>query len=120
QLLDKSTREEFIEHPGFKIKPITPRQLTYMVEDTIFLPEIYWQQRAEAYETSMADVLGLEMDVLPILVNMEYYGVKLDVKKWWEYQERIKGKIQEIESNLGVLLGADYKLGVERTRKGQK
>lgn len=120
QMLDKSTREDFIDHPGFKVRPITPRQITYMVEDVIFLPDIRYQQVGESIETNAADVLKLEMDVLPILVNMEFYGVKLDVKKWWEYQERIQEKIQEIESDMGLLLGADYKLSVERTRKGEK
>lgn len=119
-ILDKPIREEFIEHPGFAKKPITPRQITYMTEDVIFLPELREKQLADIYEADLQRVIDLELAVLPIIVNLEYYGVKLDVEKWWEYQERIKEKIQEIESNLVLLLGEKYELSVERTRKGQK
>lgn len=117
-ILNKETREGFIDHPGWDSQPITNEQITYMQEDVLYLLQIREQQLKEISKVQLGRTLKLELEVLPIIVQMKLDGLKLDVPLWEEYAKQIETQVQTIKSQMVSHLGPEFKLFVPRTKKG--
>lgn len=92
-VLNKATRNEFIDHPGFDVVPITTEQLDYIVDDVLYLPALREQQIDQASKEGAIAALRLEFEVVPACVDLELGGVRLDESLWEtqlvEFEEHI-------------------------------
>lgn len=103
-MINKEERKTFIDHPGFNVTPITNEQISYIMQDVIYLPALYHKQLEKISKEGAARALKLELAVLPATVDLELDGVAFD-KELWTAQEKIfKAKIQEHTDRLRFLL----------------
>lgn len=78
--LDKEIRKTFIND---NLQEFTQEQITYAIEDVIYLFDIRDKQRQELEKTKQLTVVeGIEMPLLPCVITMELEGIKIDVDSW--------------------------------------
>lgn len=116
-ILDKEIREEFYDHPGFDIQPMTTEQFDYIVRDVEYLPRLKAQQLADISQKQLGKVLKLELEVLPIIIKMEIEGVRCDSDLWDSYVPIIEGEISSYDQKMREYLGEDYTISIPGTHK---
>jgi DNA polymerase-1 len=96
-MIEKETRDTFIEHPGFKVQPVTNAQLNYMAQDVIHLIQLREQQFQQADREKCLWMVEIENSILPAVVEMELGGIKLDVDLWFQYVEIMEKRLEELD-----------------------
>lgn len=81
--LDKDVRDSFIIHTG----KFSSEQLSYAAEDVKVLPAIWKIQKERILHESLWKTFELESDCLPCFGDMEYNGLYLDKKNWYNIYE---------------------------------
>jgi len=81
--LDKDVRDSFIIHIG----KFSSEQLEYAANDIKVLPAIWKIQKERILHESLWKTFELESDCLPCFGDMEYNGLYLDKKKWYDIYE---------------------------------
>lgn len=76
--LDKEERASFINYEG----PITQEQINYSAKDIIYLNKIYRNQVFAIEQAGMQKVYKLEMELEPVVIDMELIGIDIDVDQW--------------------------------------
>lgn len=118
-IMDKGTRAEFIEHPGFVKRPVTPTQLSYMKEDVIHLLPLREKQLEKVKEAGLERALQLEFDVVEATAALELGGVRLDVDKWFEQVAWFEEQKSLALENMRTLLGEDFSVVVPGKKAGK-
>ncbi len=72
--MDKTVRAQFTD--GFTV--ITQEQLEYAANDVDYLRRLYPLQQAAVQQYKLDRVYRLEMDLVPVVAMMEYYGMPFD------------------------------------------
>lgn len=103
-LVEKDTRQSFVDHPGFQYRPLTGDQLQYIVQDVLHLPRIYQSQLQDVHDAELSVPLQIEMDILPAVMELEYYGLHLDVDLWNSYQTEFEDQTAHHQEQLLDLL----------------
>jgi DNA polymerase-1 len=87
--LDKSVRKEFSSDDF----TVTEKILQYSAEDVIALKPIYDKQQERIPNEKVRGVISLEMELVPVVAEMEYIGVKLSKEKWRELYQSAEDKL---------------------------
>jgi DNA polymerase-1 len=95
--LEKELRKEFEDSPDVII---TPELIEYSANDVIFIPYIYELQMEELAERKSLNVYGLEMRLLPVVSDMESWGVTLDREKWAALLETAKEHAKRLDKEI--------------------
>lgn len=82
--LDKDTRLSFIDFKG----ELSMEQLTYAALDVVYLEKICKLQQEKVTAKGLSSIVGLEMDLIPVLVVMELTGVYLDKEEWVSLEKK--------------------------------
>lgn len=96
-ILNKEARELFI---GKRDNIFTEEELTYSITDVEYLENIYFKQTEKAKELNLTEVINLEMALLPVVVSMETFGVKIDVEALDNLIEFYKDKAKILKEEL--------------------
>lgn len=118
-LLNKDTREEFHDHPGFAVRPVTSEQLKYMAEDVLYLPRIYRQQVQEIRDADLGRTMQLEFDCIPAVIDLELGGISFDAELWQQQIAMFQLLIEEYTEKMQELVGEDFVLHMPARRKKQ-
>lgn len=119
-VLDKETRESFEDRVSFDEKPMTTDEFEYIIHDVEHLPRLKAAQMAEVSKKTLGRVLKIELDLLPVVIQMETEGVRCDVDLWEQYLPQFSEQVNLHETKLREFLGEGYVLPVQRTKKGEK
>ncbi|MEM4711296.1 MAG: hypothetical protein QXL18_05100, partial [Candidatus Woesearchaeota archaeon] len=92
--IDKSIRGK-INYLG-----LTDEIIQYAAHDIIALEEVMNKQKQELEKLDLLSVADLEFKVSRIFAEMEYYGMKLDTKKWLEQAETREKEAYKFELEL--------------------
>lgn len=97
--IEKETRLDFVDFPADK--PFTNKMLTYSAIDVDVLSGIYEEQMKLVKETGILEVVNLEMNLLPVVIKMEYNGINIDKDAWL--------KLEKIAVQKAFELGKEFK-----------
>ena len=90
---------------GYTTESLYARQLQYVAADTRYLPDIYEAQKRVIEKLQLGKILDLEMDLLPVLAEMELAGVLIDVVGWKKLIKDLwEPKLIELENELDQIL----------------
>lgn len=121
--INKSVREEFIDHPGFNIRPITADQIRYAKDDVIYLHRVMDSQLMVAEHDGLGNVFDLENFLINATASLELGGQKLDMVRWLENLAFMTMVINDAQAAMHTAIG-DYELkyvtkkGKENVRRG--
>ena len=99
---------------------MTTDEFEYIIHDVEHLPRLKAAQMAEISKKALGRVLKIELDLLPIVVQMETKGVRCDVDLWEQYLPQFSEQVNLYETKLREFLGEGYVLPVQRTKKGEQ
>lgn len=82
-------------------------QVSYAVNDVVYLPRVYTQQMGELRRLKLVELFKQECKLLPVVAKMEMEGIGVDVskvKKQWlpEYSSRVSLAQQELREALQI------------------
>ena len=92
--LDKRIRQQFIDG-----QTITDSMIEYGARDAWVLEPLFREQMKKAYP-GMQRVLSLESKLLPVVVSMEYAGVKLDKESWMQLFVENETAFEKVKAGL--------------------
>ncbi|NLI34896.1 MAG: hypothetical protein GX416_00005, partial [Bacteroidales bacterium] len=115
-LLNKETRESFIGYEG----ELTEEQCQYLEQDVIHLPAIMESQKKDIAERGLGKIVSLENGVAVPIAEMNIAGIGFDLTLWDETQKQIEDVLGALNQQLLDLLGDEFFIEVERTKKGEK
>jgi DNA polymerase-1 len=87
---EKIKGEHFLERKPFEEEFPTEEEITYMVEDVVYLETIREQQIKTIIQQGLVRVAKIEMVAQFAIAEMELGGLNLDVPKWLEAKEEYK------------------------------
>lgn len=100
--LKKEIRNSFIGNPNVVI---TPEILGYSADDVIYLPDIRRMQLDELTKRKEIAVARLEMDLLPVVMQMEHTGITLDTDKWKRLTTQAEANVALYDSKIKSTIG---------------
>jgi DNA polymerase I-like protein with 3'-5' exonuclease and polymerase domains len=100
--ISKQQQKSFIGFTG----SLSQEQIAYVVNDVKHLPELRDTLLAKAKRYSLETVVNLEFQLLPVLVEMEQRGVKVDVDGWNNQIKLWEDELFRIELQLDSILVA--------------
>lgn len=101
--LNKDIRDTFRHTYG----DLSEGQIEYAGGDVRYLHEIFEQQLMTLTSTNMIDVARLEFSLIPVIVDMELTGVKLDQESWAKATETSLKRARELEYQIQQIVGSD-------------
>lgn len=108
--MEKESRMDFVNLP--KDAPFTNSMLNYAALDVDVLDPIHKGQMSEAKEVKMEQVMDLDMDLLPVVVQMETTGIKLDRVEWLKLEEIAKTKHSKLTQEIKPYI-ADFATSIK-------
>lgn len=93
--LDKEIRLNFVTSPE-----ITQEMYDYAVLDVKYLKEIMMLQKLEAVERGYPQVFDLEMELIPVVAQMEYDGVLVNWDVWYELALEAEKVVEEAKETI--------------------
>lgn len=91
--MDKESRDAFI---GLKDEqPLTEQMLIYSTLDVTVLPKIFNTQVSLLEQSKSFKIFKIESELLPIVAEMEYTGIKLDPVEWSKLEAVSRAKLSE-------------------------
>ena len=102
--LDKSLQTSFLT----PTREFTQEQLEYAAQDVTFLNKIYSLQNKEIVDGGFSNVMQLENNLTPVIMKMEYTGVRLEPHKLFPVIEREEQKSKEYEAQLFEIAGREF------------
>jgi DNA polymerase I-like protein with 3'-5' exonuclease and polymerase domains len=87
------------------------------LEDIAYLHEIYEQQTEEARQLGMSNIAWLEMNLLPVVADMELRGVWLDDKAVKKFQAKVVKRRDELRIELFGRLEKSFNVSWQREYK---
>lgn len=121
--IDKDTRDEFIEHPGFDVQCLTPDQIKYSALDVLYLHRLMESQLYIAARDNLGTVFDLENFCINATASLELGGQALNVEKWNELLTFMEGVVSDSQAAMyGIVrdhvLMYITKAGKEHTKRG--
>lgn len=103
-----STEKEVLQRSfilGYSTESLYAKQLQYVAADTRYLPSLYEAQLSQIKKLKLEKIIDLEMDLLPVLVQMELCGVRIDVDGWNKLiKEKWEPRLLKLEDELDIVL----------------
>lgn len=104
-VMEKESRLDFVNLP--EDSPLTIGMLNYSALDVAVLEPIYEKQLKHAEDNKLLKVFSLDMDLLPIVVKMEFTGIGIDKEEWLKLESVAKKKLAALFEELKPSI-ADY------------
>lgn len=101
--MEKTVRKDFIDFPDDK--PFTEAMLQYAAFDVMPLHEIYSEQWKLLKETHQEKVAAVEMQLLPVVAQMEIDGIRLNVEAWLEVKRKAEERRDALSKELLEMVG---------------
>lgn len=79
-------------------------QLVYAAGDVVYPAFIAREQKREIMDRGLASVIGIEMDLIPILADSEHAGINIDADAWTDLCEQAVQEQEEAKRELDELL----------------
>jgi DNA polymerase I-like protein with 3'-5' exonuclease and polymerase domains len=95
-----------IEHGHWGDNNLTDEQIKYAAQDVISLPALYRSQLEKGKESKQDEALQMEMDLVPIVVQMTANGLPCTKKRMQEYIVKQKDEIEASGKRLHKLFGS--------------
>ncbi len=94
------------------MREVDPDELCeYAAEDADITLQLWHKLKPMLKERGQERVFyEIETPLLPVLVEMEYNGINLDVPALNTYSEQLAGKIKELEESIFTMAGMDFNL----------
>ena len=113
--MDKEDRLEFVNYP--EDKPFTEKLLNYSALDVAVLEPIYYGQVARVRKDGLEDIIKLEMQLLPVVAEMEFHGINIDQEMWKEINIKVIAEHLELitafkKTIWNALLKLDFENGL--------
>lgn len=87
----------------------TEKLVQYACEDADLTLQLKEKINKELSENGLDDLFyNMEMPLIPVLVEMEVNGVKVDTEALNEYAHKLAGQIQQLEKEIHELAGSDF------------
>ena len=80
EIMNKESRMDFVNLPPEA--PITMQMLNYSALDVAYLVEIYKEQMTLVEEAREQNIISMEMELVPVVAEMEFTGIKLNAEAW--------------------------------------
>jgi len=100
--LDKDVRESFVSTYG----DLTEDQVRYAARDVEYLIPIAEAQSDELHRDRLLATAQLEFRVIPVVVQLENSGIKLNQDKWLDVAEKVAKRAVEVEGDIARIIGA--------------
>jgi len=100
--LQKDVRDSFASTYG----DLTDTQIKYSSEDVKYLIPIAEEQSDELNRDSLLRTAGLEFRTIPVVVELENNGIRLDQDTWLQVASDVALKAKEVEGELARVVGA--------------
>ena len=87
-----------IEHGKWTIDTLSEQQLTYAVNDVLYLQDLMREQREKAESQDQTEALDMEMELAPIVAKMTINGLPLIseyLNMWLDEQKEIEQRSRE-------------------------
>jgi DNA polymerase I-like protein with 3'-5' exonuclease and polymerase domains len=97
-LLKRTLSKEFQKGPWDAL--MDNQMLDYAAEDTAILPDLHTKLADALSKAKLAQIMSLEMLLLPILVKARRKGILFDLDAARQLQEELRGKASTLESGL--------------------
>jgi DNA polymerase I len=95
--MHKDVRNRFI---GMGDEPVDDELLRYMASDVDLLPRLMNIQKRLLKSRGLVDVAKLEFALLPVLIDAELHGVKIDRARWEKHIVNLDRKAKALEAEL--------------------
>lgn len=92
--MEKESRNAFIDLRDDQ--PLTEQMLLYSTMDVFVLPVIFNAQFALLEQSKSFKIFKMESELLPIVAEMEYTGIKLDPVEWSKLEAVSRAKLIEL------------------------
>lgn len=79
---------------------LSPEQLQYSAKDVIILPSLRNTLCRELKEKDLVRVASIEFDCIYAVAEMEYNGIKMNLKGWRKLQKEYRGRKEVIKEDL--------------------
>jgi DNA polymerase-1 len=83
---------------------LSAEQLEYIKNDVKYLRSIYEKQIKDAEEKKLTKVLNLEMDLIPVITTMEYFGIKIDTESWRLIFPKLEEEKKQLELEIKTMM----------------
>lgn len=83
-------------------KNLTNEQLLYAGKDVEVLLRLYEVMTNQIYERKLTDIAVIEFRCVFSIAQMEYYGIKLDIRTWTELTKKIEHEKKEAINQLNT------------------
>jgi DNA polymerase-1 len=80
----------------------------YATPDPVLALKLWLWQKDEIIKQELDRVWGLEKQLTPVLIDIERSGIRVDVARAKDAEQRVAGMIHERESKMRKLLGSDF------------
>jgi DNA polymerase I-like protein with 3'-5' exonuclease and polymerase domains len=95
--MDKEVRKTFFNQ---EVREFTTQQLNYAALDVKALKDIYTKQMKQVVECKLDKVHKVEMDLLPVVANMEHDGILLNKDAWLKLEEEELAKLNPLSEEI--------------------
>jgi DNA polymerase-1 len=104
------TIDKNIEHGHWANDELSAAQVEYAAQDVISLPALYNTQLTRAEESEQGGALEMEMELMPVVVQMELNGLPCTPGRMRAYVQKQRAAIADAEVRLRRRLGAKINL----------
>ena len=101
QTLNKELRDSF----RYTYADLTDEQVRYAARDVEVLWSVFDAELEQLNRDDLIETAKLEFDIIPVVVDMELMGVKLDKDKWVEAAARLAREASNIEKYIVEIVG---------------
>lgn len=112
-LVDKSLQTSF--EVG---QELTEAQCEYLRNDVVSLLQLREVQLKDIEETSIEKIRDLENDVILPVLDMTMVGIGFNETDFYRERDKITGVLDDLQTQIQHLLGADFYIEVSRKSKG--
>lgn len=110
--VDKEVRNEFIGMPWGTDISKKPHLINYAAMDVYYPAYVYRMQRSLLVEHGLVKALKLDMDLIPVIRDMELKGVKINASMWRNILAYIEGEKYALESKMHKMINKKIKAAV--------
>jgi len=100
ETLDKDLRASF----QYTYGDVTEEQIKYAANDVRFLYNIFREELTLLKQDDLIATAKLEFSLIPVVVDLELTGIRIDRNKWEEIIARLPEEIQALEQEIGKML----------------
>lgn len=113
KLIEYMRSHRLKDSQGWRYDWVPPQVMEpYAIQDILLTEGLYWMQMAElSKDPALTDVAVTDMELIRVLADMEWCGVKIDLERCITYGRECQGRLMEITEELQRLVGRRFEPG---------